>query len=170
MREVTRTEHAHVNAPLESHGAEGRIRSGDDANATDRNGGVGCRALTGGRVPRRAVDCRPDGEVRQVQPCAPPDLTREPLEPVQFEGGDYQAEFYFSDQGKLTLVRLTPKDQTQCRVLMETFTARYGKSSNEHHGEWTDPRTGDRIFQSKESKYGPCHTTYNKPGLPTSIY
>ena len=90
--------------------------------------------------------------------------------PVQFEGRDYQAEFYFSDEGKLTLVRLTPKDQTQCRVLMETFTARYGKSSNEHHGEWTDPRTGDRIFQSKESKYGPCHTTYNKPGLPTSIY
>jgi len=90
--------------------------------------------------------------------------------PVQFEGRAYEAEFYFSDDGKLTLVRLTLKDQTQCGPVMEALTARYGKSSNQYHGEWTDPRTGDRVFQSKESRYGPCHTTYNKPGLPISLY
>jgi hypothetical protein len=95
---------------------------------------------------------------------------RRPSGPVQFEGRAYQAEFYFSDEGKLTLVRLTLKDQTQCGTVMAALTARYGKSSNQYHGEWTDPRTGDRVFQSKESRYGPCHTTYNKGGLPTSIY
>ena len=58
--------------------------------------------------------------------------------PVSFEGRQYRAEFYFSAQGGLTLVRLAPADAAQCPAIIAELKSRHGQSANTYHGDWTD--------------------------------
>lgn len=86
---------------------------------------------------------------------------------VKYEGRSYTAEFYFDlDGGRgLRLVRLNLLDQTQCDALGAALEKRYGASSNQYHGEWRDPATGDTVFFSKSYKTGislPCYLSYNR--------
>lgn len=86
---------------------------------------------------------------------------------VAHEGRDYMADLYFSDDGKLTLVRLQPMSSADCPAIIEQMKTRYGPSSSQYNGEWTDKKTGDGVGQSFSYEYTPCYTSYRKPGLPT---
>ncbi|MDO9336160.1 MAG: hypothetical protein Q7T61_07145 [Caulobacter sp.] len=83
---------------------------------------------------------------------------------VPFEGRSYMADFFFSDAGGLTLVRLNPVS-ADCQAIIDELKARYGASSSPHNGDWKDPKTGDGVLQSFSYQYTPCYTSYRKPGL-----
>ena len=86
---------------------------------------------------------------------------------VAFEGRNYMADLFFSDDGKLTLVRLQPFGASDCPAIIAQMKARYGASASQYNGEWTDKKTGDGVGQSFSYEYTPCYTSYRKPGLPT---
>lgn len=86
--------------------------------------------------------------------------------PFTFEGRTYLANFYFDlDGGRgLRVVRLQALDQSQCDAIDAELTKRHGPSSNAHHGQWTDAKTGDKIFFSKSYKVMPgmaCYVSYS---------
>ncbi len=73
--------------------------------------------------------------------------------PFDFEGRKYMADFYFDPAGGgLRVVRLNMLDQNQCDALGAELEKRFGPSSNKYHGEWTDPKTGDKVFFSRSYK------------------
>lgn len=86
--------------------------------------------------------------------------------PFTFEGRNYLANFYFDlDGGRgLRVVRLQALDQSQCDAIDAELTKRYGASSNAHHGEWKDAKTGNKVFFSKSYKVMPgmaCYLSYS---------
>lgn len=84
---------------------------------------------------------------------------------VDFEGRKYTADFFFSDKGGLTLVRLKPFGTGDCQAIIDEMKARHGPSANAYNGDWKDKKTGDRILQSFSFAYTPCYTSYAKPGI-----